>query len=600
MSENDNEIQFKGQDQSEIGVRKVLNHPGQKPPPADEGLGDIPMLKYREEKRSKKNVVFFGLVAMAMAGVGVYIFNPGLYYKAKLEVMSAVDRFYDTSAPVRESEKIAEREVLQSTRASTSVCGTAIRKFMTGGRKYQRVQKNRLIFLDCLLFQGQPQKISATSPFGKKPFRKLKNDSLGEEYILLVLGYLHSWKAQSARALAQKKCVKWHPSAYCVGRLLTSAFVGAKSQDQKGYQILASSPAAKPFRAYTEYAGALIDVKMRRFKQALQKVKRVSQLSKNRYFVRKLAFDLRAEIGYLTRNNKLISSGLSLARKSLPKDPGVLGVVKMFQVLGNRNATGNLKSFLENTYEYPGVEDVPRYIDYVAPQALALDKKGLALQYLDRLKKSVGRKYFVTRVQVDQNSHWYLRAQLGALAYRDGLQTLERTLRQNPKDADALHLGGLLLLYSSPLASVQLKAAVKFQEAAKIKERWQSLYGLGVALVGAGKIKKLNYVLQRLESHAKKNKRDQVPIRVWKNLLVAETDISSGKAKRALNITKRIVKRRPGIQRAWHLKLSALSALGRKEAAFDLRRQIMELGPPSPKTYRTYGDPLGALVFLRP
>ena len=151
MSENDNEIQFKGQDQSEIGVRKVLNHPGQKPPPADEGLGDIPMLKYREEKRSKKNVVFFGLVAMAMAGVGVYIFNPGLYYKAKLEVMSAVDRFYDTSAPVRESEKIAEREVLQSTRASTSVCGTAIRKFMTGGRKYQRVQKNRLIFLDCLL-----------------------------------------------------------------------------------------------------------------------------------------------------------------------------------------------------------------------------------------------------------------------------------------------------------------------------------------------------------------------------------------------------------------------------------------------------------------
>jgi hypothetical protein len=212
-------------------------------------------------------------------------------------------------------------------------------------------------------------------------------------------------------------------------------------------------------------------------------------------------------------------------------------------------------------------------IEILGPEAL---RRGMAAPYamlLKRAKVHFGSRFQAAAAIMRKLSMWEIRATLATKSWDAALDLLDEYERQFGEDRIASHLRGVTMMAKEPTPRQAAAAAREFRISLRQDRSWESLYGLGVALIRSGQAAQVPPIIKDMDRVSKTPGQ-----RYWLDMLRGEWFVAAGKPVNAEATLRPWLKARPGaFVPRWLLEL-LYKKLDKKTELRQIEADLEQLG----------------------
>ena len=565
----------------------MKDKPGEGP---NETKTNLPKLAFREAEPRRFFRARYLLVGIGLFGaLGVLIFPVESLRVAGIILRGDVSQLRElVTKPKTSLRPSSERHLALE---STASCRAAEKAFKNGTGDPSLLDE----YLSCKLFQ---RRYSEVFPLVTDELNKLikarKVPTTAYRllaYAALAYGYQHDHLR--LRRLNQSYCPRKSAVMACFGYLAASAMEFDALASEGFWDSLGDTRRSGLANGYVQAMLAMVELRKNRFQQAAKRLgEAVSRGGSRDPFLLRLAGDLFSELGYRS------GSGLAFdkARKAyaqLDRIDGLTELYEFYLTLGQESSevfTAKANDFKN----FEGIFEHPRHLKYFAMEAIARGHPELARRLMTNRAAGYYEHQGIALESREMLNEWRLRSLLAERNTPQAFTQVEGLLGKDPKNPVLRHLKGSMILKSARTKSQALRAALEFSIALKAKMQWESLFGLGVAYVRAGRFKKIQEIYQKLDQW-----KNQTPIiKVWKNMLIAEEYLAKKKPERAQGVVQEILKRHQ--HQPYAIEIQKRIAFAQKDRVEfrSLAAKAHYVRKRSLKYYKVYRDPLGPLALV--
>jgi len=563
------------------------------------------------------------VVILVVAGLtGLMSYSPGYRRETWAKVKSAEKQFIQLARHPFKHDEIKDREFdVPAThgrrgRASHRLAASALRprhncldlrQVAAGGAPM--TASERVSLADCAWLQGDMADVEeALKPLqarlthlGDKQLGG-GDEALSEAFLSLVAARLAAGESRQVDELLSGRCGRWAPTPSCVGKLMLVA-----SHARPG-NVESDPRLSRLLRSRGVLGGGRIESRFWLAGARLARANGRNGLADHRYALAlvsaKSAVALRKQI-YETEAVDLYGRGEALRLKALTSraladlrhlDVGArTKLLMLHDLVTSRNKRRTVKTLLtreEITYRACNDLDL---VEILGPEAI---RAGLEDDYARLIKRT--RAHFtdkypaMSRAARKRLAMWDIRLALARKQYNQAMNGLDVYEHENRADAVSHHLRGVTYLLSSDSERQALLAAHEFQVALRLKNSWESLDALGVALIRAGHPETVSGLIKDLSRRITTKGQ-----RYWADMLKARWYIVTGKYPSAHKILKTWAAAEPDWVTPRQLLLQLDQKTGTTAEARKTQNELDDLARDQPyaSSFEGFASPLGIMAL---
>ncbi len=570
-----------------------MSEPGHDP---FDDLGAVPSLEYREPEKKSWKPYFWIAAAFVGCIVGMYFYKPAKFLYAKQWVMREILGIDDGSNdPVSAA-------AMKLAKTDQSPCAQLLREAASKSAREVRLSNELISIRSCLIFRKQFINMYDYAPRFRDAhaaFPSIWTTETDTEYLQMIVAMNSTWRESEAQALVMRMCPSWKYEITCVGRFLALAMdFRVTGADPNFYKKATTLAELEKFQGYIHYAGALDAIRRQDFSEAGSRLQDAVKAADD-IGLKRLIYEAMAELLYLRGGGSGFKDISRAVQKLSDTNKSADDLVDLFNFLAGNGRDRDFARIVNKPSEISGALNTKRYIEYIMIESMRGKHKGLLKnEFFSAVPNYLREHFSLDEKRTKVYQIWQIRYLLATAKFDEGLGLANSYLSTNQNDNVVRHLKGLLIMGSSPSQAAYLRAGMEFQIAGKSRATWESVYAIGIALVGANRGRSLDSVYLGLKNIATKQPQYAARIQMWQELLKAENEITTGHADTALTTINGVLAGNKDLPHAYFLRLSALSATRNHAAHKELRSFLDKKYWTQSSRYREYGDPLGPLVFL--
>ena len=554
-------------------------------------------LTFRNTDRPPYRVITFLLIAATLGFVGLFFYKRPealvnarrtsliVYHTVMTKVMVLITGIHPGAAKYMYREEDAAESVGVGTAAKSAVpgagaCDLVIDAARSKTRRSTGDFAGKVAVGECFLFKADPA-VAATEMLTFRNMISRGDAKVTEPMIDGFHTYIESelkmWRVKDADLLTRNMCTGWEASPGCIGKLMVQAAAGATTGGESAFQNMKAASHSFGPRAETRVwiAGGRLASALHRHQDAEERLNKAAALAPwtTPYFGREI-LEARIENAYFKNDRKLAAMVVKKMREQFADyDRAYLQKTEVVFSLMGEQARKALFAFLTRGELNFKLRGDPGLFRIVSQESIRLNLSREYVEYLHGVQAQLTKDYQGGRDVLRPTYIWEIRALMATGEWVRSLSAIETFERTFGGDSTLRHLKGVTLLMSSPAPKTQLLAAKSFQDALKTDVNWQSMYGLGVAMIRAGHPERVGAIVGGME-----NKVEGGETSKWLALLKLELMLAEGKAPTVLSNLDRFIVKYPDSLEGWTLKGKTLTKLGKKADLAALKRAMVSKG----------------------
>ena len=491
---------------------------------------------------------------------------------------------------------------------TTQACGGLISDALAGSRSAPLPV--RLQTADCFLIKDDPanaEKVLADVASRIQTRRAASSDGqdagvMGDAILTLQSSLLKQGKDSAANQIVASGCTEWRQSTACVAKLMVATarrpILPLSSDANKMFAsrgLLQAKSEARLWLAGAQLAaanGGDAKTESQRFKYALD------SSPKDAIALRKEIYESRVMSLWQRGDSWTLKATIKAALRDLASvPPSDLVKLTLIGELADAGADSRRMHALltreDILFRARGDLDL---LDILGPEAL---RAGLIKDYTQLLRRT--RDYYSTRYHAGAGPNkrlaiWEVRSALAAADADAAIGLLTNYARAFGDDALSHHLRGVAYTGLTDSLPYQRLAALEFQAAVRQKRDWESLYGLGIALIRAHRTAQLPSLLADLTKLTRTSGQ-----RYWLDMLRAELRLSEDKYTDVQRILAPYSNAVPAWITARTMQLQVYQKTGKTQLAEQLAADLKVISgrSPFPTSFEGFASPLGCMALTK-
>ena len=431
------------------------------------------------------------------------------------------------------SKKVSRKMAARSLELADSQCRNIIRAGFQHSDPSKMASNDRIRLAECQIIYSDFDNAVRTLSVDREKLnnmsvKKYKTSRMTKPFFLLLINSLKAGKFILADQIVGSRCRGWSETEYCAGKLLTLAYRKLTNSGVTGYtkmKAVSTGKLSREARGWFHLAAGRIYEQKGNTRNADSYYKLALNFAPKKSLVlRKEIYETHAvslyHRGSLIRLKQTVRSALrglkTVERKAKVK------LILLAELSKPKTAKKFLRRFLNRPEVALRVRGDVELIDVIGPEAM---KHRLYKEYTRFLKSALDR---LLSSKVSSNnlklvSQWDIRSAYAQAAYPTKiLAKLKRYRMRFGEDQFVSHMYGAVYLSGEDARNNAQKSMLHFQQAVKKGKSWESLVGLGVAMIRAGRPKEVNGIIKDLNKSVSRDGKAY-----WIDMLKAEWYMST-------------------------------------------------------------------------
>jgi hypothetical protein len=491
---------------------------------------------------------------------------------------------------------------------SSKACPSLIREALSG--RSGTTLRTSIQIADCYLLKDDPANAEkalasvatqAHVPAGARSPEAEIGDS-AEAVLTLQSALLKQGNETAANQLVASNCTNWQQSTACVAKLMIAAArrpVEPLNGDANALfarrSSLAPKSSARLWLSGAQLAaasGASATMIAQRIKYAL------AAAPKDALALRKDIYEAHIIEQWQRGDSEAIKATLKIALRDLASvSKSDLVKLKLISELADSGThSTRLHALLTREDILFRVRGDLDLLDILGPEALRAGLTGDFNQLLHRTRDYYATRYHAGAVATRRLAIWEVRSALAARDTDSAIALLSAYAKSYRDDVWSHHLRGAT--YTSLTSSLphQRLAIPEFQAAIRQKRDWESLYGLGIALIRARRTSQIAPLLTDLSKLTRSNGQ-----RYWLDMLRAELAMGRNNYPDAQKILTPYVQEEPAWIVARTMQLQVYQKTGKRQLAEQYQSELKAVTARTPyaTSFEGFASPIGCMALAK-
>jgi tetratricopeptide (TPR) repeat protein len=407
------------------------------------------------------------------------------------------------------SQKASKKMAARSLELADSQCRNIIRAGFQHSDPSKMAADDRIRLAECQIIYSDFDNAVRTLSVDRQKLnnmsvKKYATSKMTRPFFLLLINSLKAGKFIQADQIVGSRCRGWSETEYCVGKLLTLAYRKLTNSGVTGYtkmKAVQTGKLSKEARGWFHLAAGRLYEQQGNTRNADSFYKlALNYAPKKSLVLRKEVYETHAvslyHRGSLIRLKQTVHSALkglkTVERKAKVK------LILLAELSKPKTAKKFLRRFLNRPEVALRVRGDVELIDVIGPEAM---KHRLYKEYTRFLKNALDRLLAskASKGNLKLVSQWDIRSAYAQASYPTKiLAKLKRYRMRFGEDDFVSHMYGSAYLSGDDARNNAQKSMVHFQQAVKKGKSWESLVGLGIAMIRSGRPEEVNGIIKDL------------------------------------------------------------------------------------------------------